>query len=62
MFTTFVILKLMVLGHPDSKPYYDEICRKNEVIEDCEQNLFEALKKFDKEDSKVVVIASIKIT
>jgi hypothetical protein len=50
IFTIFVMLKLISIGHPSSKPYYDEICQNlypNSELSDCEERLYTSLQKFD---------------
>jgi hypothetical protein len=50
VFSIFLILKLMSVGHPSSKPYYDQICgalHPNVSLSECEQTMFESLQKFD---------------
>jgi hypothetical protein len=40
VFSIFVILKLISVGHPQSKPYYDEICQtmyQTEELHHCEK-------------------------
>ena len=42
LYTVFIVLKLISIGHPASKPYYDEICSKlypDERLDQCEGNL-----------------------
>lgn len=50
IFTIFVMLKLISVGHPSSKPYYQEICNSmypSKPIVDCEQTLFNSFQKYD---------------
>jgi hypothetical protein len=50
IYSIFMILKLMSIGHPKSQPYYGEICGKifpHKNLDDCEANLFSSLSKFD---------------
>lgn len=50
VFAVFLVLKLMRLGHPASRPYYEELCGEGilgSAINDCQQTLFEALQRYD---------------
>ena len=50
IFTIFVMLKIISIGHPSSKPYYDEICQglyPDSELKECEEKLFVSLQKFD---------------
>merc|ERR1712223_1805006 len=56
IFTTYLILKIMRIGHPKARNYYNDICKsktfqeKNITIMNCEQIFFQALKKYEDED------------
>ena len=45
-----VILKLLIMGHPRSRSYYDELCQNEsgnqDKIEECEQILYKVLRRF----------------
>jgi hypothetical protein len=50
IYSIFVILKLISIGHPKSEPYYEEICGKlfpNQGLDECEANLFAKLAKLE---------------
>jgi hypothetical protein len=55
----FFLLKLLIVGHPQAKPYFKEICQ-NQVayknkIDECELFLFLSLQKFGQSDVEDVV-------
>jgi hypothetical protein len=44
-----MMLKLISVGHPKSKPYYEEICGAlfpNETLSECEMNLYFSMERF----------------
>ena len=53
IFQIFLILKLMKIGHPNSKPYYNEICSKfypNDHIKNCHSMLYSAIAKYNTQE------------
>jgi len=56
IFVIYMMLKIMRIGHPKARPYYNDICKsktfqeKNITIMNCEEILFQALKKYEDED------------
>ncbi len=45
-----LIIRLMVSGHPKSKPYYEEVCglvHPNQMLHECERQLYAALNQYD---------------
>ena len=55
LFNIFVILKLISIGHPRARPYYDEICGRmypNEELTFCEEKLYLGLQKFGRMNRK----------
>jgi hypothetical protein len=56
IFVIFMMLKIMRIGHPKARPYYNDICKsktfqaKNITIMNCEEIFFQALKKYEDED------------
>ena len=49
VFAVFLVLRLMRLGHPASRPYYAELCGEEIVhaaVDQCQENLFQALQRY----------------
>jgi len=52
----FMMAKLIRIGHPMAKPYYNDICKsksfqeRNITIINCEEILFQAVKRYEDED------------
>ena len=61
IYTVFLILKIMRIGHPKSKPFYDEICSNqtfpNIEIIDCQLTLFNALQKYENPENGNVTLS-----
>lgn len=67
IFSIFFALKLMRIGHPFTKPFYEEVCNHNKTfggnaVDNCQQTLFDALQKYEGKGDETTKHAFVSLT